>query len=102
MSITDEIKLTELRLKAEGIIETVFRLTGIRPSYSIEAGRVRIFLEGKNLADARAAIARIKYNERDVYFDFYPVIMPQAVRVVLPYAIGVFAAGFAVGRLSKR
>lgn len=81
-------------------LEKVF---GEVPSYIYEPDHVRVYYEPDRLFRVQEKVKTMATSgPSDVRIDWIPIVTPFAINKGLPYAIGIVAAGFFLGRLSKR
>jgi len=91
--------LTEL--KAHGIALALEKVTGVEPIveeketyYSIHWLPAEQSQVLQNLSDRLP-----ETGDSDIRIEWFPVVRPVIIKKALPYAIGIFAAGFLIGKV---
>lgn len=87
--------------KAQGVglaLKTVF---GQEPSYLYEDNYVQVYYQPDRLKKVQSKIAQMAAaGPSDVRIDFVPMITPIAIKKALPYAVGLLAVGYLVGKMT--
>lgn len=73
---------------------------GQEPSYLYEGNHVRIYYEPDRLKKVQQRIKEMaSAGPSDVRIDWTPMIRPEVLKKALPYALGLIAVGYIVGKL---
>jgi hypothetical protein len=88
-------------LKASAIQIAARELTGISPEIEQYPDHVRLFWTPENQRAMQQYIEnQLKPRPAgDVQIDVAPILLPLGVKKVLPYALGILAIGFIIGRV---
>lgn len=88
--------------KAQGTGLLLEQLFSVPVSYDYQPSHVRVYYQPDRLKQVQGKIATMAAGgPGDVRIDWFPMISPVALKQTAPYAIGLIAAGFLLGRLMK-
>lgn len=89
------------QVKAETIAALAKQIFGVKPVVQNMGDYYRIYWENENLPEARAAFEQYvsEIKPGDVRVEWFPVVQNVAIKKALPYVLGIFAAGFLIGKL---
>lgn len=72
---------------------------GEEPSYYNAEDHVRVYYDADRLPRVQARIASMASSgPAAVRIDWFPMITPLAIKKALPYALGIAAVGFLLGK----
>lgn len=84
--------------KAQGVGLLLKKLTGIEPSYQYGADYVRIYYQPDRLKEVQKKLQLISESgPGDVRIDWFPMVVPMAIKKAIPFAAGLFFLGFMIG-----
>jgi hypothetical protein len=73
-------------------------MTGVEPVYEYGSNYVRIYYHPDRLKEVQKKLELISASgPGDVRVDWFPMIVPMAIKKALPVAIGLFVLGYAIG-----
>lgn len=73
---------------------------GQSPSYNYEGDHVRIYYQPDRLVKVQQRIKDMSSRSpSDVRIDWLPIVQPQMIKKALPFAVGIFAVGYIIGKL---
>jgi len=76
------------------------QITGVEPSYIYEDNFVRIYFEPDRLKQVQAKLQKMAASgPSDVRIDWFPIVSPIAIKKAAPFAIGLLAAGYLLGKI---
>lgn len=88
--------------KAQGTGLLLEQLFGVPVAYEYNPDHVRVYYQPDRLKQVQGKIATMAAGgPGDVRIDWFPMISPVALKQAAPYAVGLIAAGFLLGRLMK-
>jgi len=86
--------------KAKGTGLLLEQLFGVEPSYQSFPDYVRVYYQPDRLKRVQERVdAMSKTAPGGVRLDWFPVITPFAVKKAAPYIVGIFVAGYLLGKL---
>jgi len=87
-------------LKAGALQIVAEQLTGIKPDIETFPDHVRLYWTPENQRAMQYYIEnQLKPRPAgDVRIDVAPILLPLGVKKILPYALGILAIGFIIGR----
>ncbi len=84
--------------KAQGVGLLLEKLTGIKPSYIYGNDYVRIYYHPDKLKEVQRKLELISASgPGDVRVDWFPMVVPMAIKKALPFAAGIFFLGLLIG-----
>ena len=86
-------------LKTELFATAIQKLTGERPAVNYFPNYSEIYFSKNQAKKIQEMIEKEK--ESDIRIKFMPVIIPIAIKKLLPYGIGLFIAGLLTSKLLK-
>jgi len=88
--------------KAQGVGLLLQKMTGIAPSYVYGPDYVRIYYEADKLKEVQKKLQLISASgPGDVRIDWFPMVVPMAIKKALPFAAGIFFLGYLIGGKRK-
>jgi len=95
------VDMSNDRTKAEGYSIALSSITGTpwETAYSPEKGAYLVY--PRDLAAARAWAAAQASKKSTVSVQWWPSVQPLVMKAVLPYAIGLVAAGYITAKVLK-
>lgn len=88
--------------KARGVGAILQQVTGVEPSYEYGPDYVRIYFQPDRLKQVQQKLAEWEATAAgpsDVRVDWFPAVMPLAVKKSLPLIGGLLLAGYILGRM---
>lgn len=88
-------------IKAEGIALLAKQVLGVKPEIENAGDYYRVYWNKEDLPEVRDNLEDYISNIEpgDVRVEFMPVVQNVAIKKALPYVLGIFAAGFIIGKL---
>jgi hypothetical protein len=92
---------TAITIKTEAIAAALSTILGSAPvtSYSDGKGKITFTTDQSKKFQTLIDSAKIKTGATDLNIDFMPVVMPVVLKKVIPYALGLIAVGYIIGKL---
>lgn len=89
------------RLKAEGIALALEKLTGQEPIIQDNETYYSLYWTNAQQAEILETLNEkfASGGESEIRVEWFPVVRPVVIKKALPYAIGIFAAGFIIGKI---
>ncbi len=88
--------------KAQGIGFLLEQLFGVPVSYDYNPDHVRVYYQPDRLKQVHGKVSAMATGgPGDVRIDWFPMVSPVVFKTAAPYAVGLMAAGFLLGRLMK-
>lgn len=85
--------------KAKAVGLALKNITGVEPEYEYQDNRTRVYYPSSDIPAVRKKLQSIGSKTGDVMIDYMPVVAPELAKSVLPYAIGLIALGYIVGKI---
>jgi hypothetical protein len=88
-------------IKAESVALLAQQILGVKPEIENVGDYYRVYWNKEDLPEVRENLDEYISNIKpgDVRVEFIPVVQNVAIKKVLPYVLGIFAAGFLIGKL---
>ena len=84
--------------KAQGVGLLLQKMTGIAPSYVYGHDYVRIYYQPDKLKEVQRKLELISASgPGDVRVDWFPMVLPMAIKKALPFAAGLLLIGYLIG-----
>lgn len=88
--------------KAQGTGLLLEQLFGVPVSYEYNPDHVRVYYQPDRLKQVQGKVQTMASGgPGDVRIEWFPMVSPVVLKTAAPYAIGLIAAGFILGRLMK-
>jgi hypothetical protein len=88
--------------KAQGSGLLLEQLFNVPVSYDYQPDHVRVYYQPDHLKQVQARIATMAAGgPGDVRIDWFPMVTPIMLKQAAPYAIGLLAAGFLIGKMLR-
>lgn len=87
--------------KAAAVAVIIRQLTGVQPQVEEKDNYVRLYFRSSDYPAVRSVLEKMISSRgipSDVKIDWLPVAGPIAAKKVLPIAVGLFAAGYLIGK----
>jgi hypothetical protein len=84
--------------KAQGVGLLLKKLTGIDPVYEYGPDYVRIYYHPDKLKLVQKALEKVSASgPGDVRVDWFPMVVPMAIKKAIPFAAGLLLIGYLIG-----
>lgn len=88
--------------KAQGTGVLLEQLFGVPVAYEYNPDHVRVYYQPDRLKQVQGKIATMASSgPGDVRVDWFPMVSPVVLKQAAPYAIGLIAAGFIIGKMLR-
>jgi hypothetical protein len=88
--------------KAQGSGLLLEQLFGIPVSYDYQPNHVRVYYQPDRLKQVQGRVATMAAGgPGDVRIDWFPMVTPVVLKQAAPYAVGLLAAGFLIGKMLR-
>lgn len=91
------------KIKAEGLAALAEQTTGVKPTVVDYGDHIKIFWDAATLPEARQKFEQYvsEIKPGDIRIEWLPVVQNVAIKKAAPFIIGIFAAGFIIGKMTK-
>lgn len=88
-------------IKAEGVALLAKQVLGVKPEIENAGDHYRVYWNNEDLPEVRENFNTYvsEMQPGDVRVEWVPVVQNVAIKKALPYVLGIFAAGFLIGKL---